>query len=164
VSGCRKCGSDSLLVQDDLGGIVIGERRPRHDESPGHLVTFAIPERDHGRTRNSRWLVTIFGGERACCPLCGVQSRSRHSVYPRTLDDLSAQGTAVTIQVRVGRWRCRNERCDRQVFAERLPGLAAPSARQTDRLADLTLTSNQRVANKHLVAHKGQNMPVELQH
>jgi hypothetical protein len=51
LSCCRKAGSDSLLVQGDLGGIVIGEGRPRHDESPGHLVTFAIPGRDHGRTK-----------------------------------------------------------------------------------------------------------------
>jgi hypothetical protein len=62
-------------------------------------------------------------------------SRSRHSFYMRTLGDLSAQGTPVTIRVRVSRWRCRNERCERQIFAESLPGLAAPSARQTDRLA-----------------------------
>jgi transposase len=37
----------------------------------------------------------------------------------------------------VARWRCRNVRCDRQIFAERLPGLAAPFARQTDRLAEI---------------------------
>jgi len=43
----------------------------------------------------SRWLVTVCSRERACCPLCGVQSSSRHSVYPRTLGDLSAQGTPV---------------------------------------------------------------------
>jgi len=43
----------------------------------------------------SRWLVTVCSRERAFCPLCGVQSRSRHSVYPRTLGDLSAQGTPV---------------------------------------------------------------------
>jgi transposase len=86
---------------------------------------------------DARWLVTISGGERAYCPLCGMQSRSRHSVYSRTLGDLSAQGTPVTIRVRVGRWRCRNKRCNRQIFAERVPGLAAPSARQTDRLAEI---------------------------
>jgi len=85
----------------------------------------------------SRWMVTISGQERACCPVCGVQSSSRHSVYSRMLGDLSAQGTPVTIRVRVSRWRCRNEWCDRKIFAERLPGLAAPSARQTDRLAEI---------------------------
>jgi hypothetical protein len=85
---------------------------------------------------DSRWLVTVFSRERACCRVCGVQSRSRHSVYSRTLGDLSSQGTPVTIRVRVGRWRCRNEQCDRQIFAERLPGIGA-SARQTDRLTEI---------------------------
>jgi transposase len=85
----------------------------------------------------SRWLVTVCSRERACCPLCGVQSSSRHSVYPRTLGDLSAQGTPVTVRVRVGRWRCRNERCDRRIFAERLPKVAGPFARQTNRLAGI---------------------------
>ena len=46
-------------------------------------------------------------------------------------------GAPVTIRVRVGHWRCRNERCDRHIFAERLPGLAGPSARQADRLAEI---------------------------
>jgi transposase len=77
----------------------------------------------------TRWLVTMHSRERAYCPLCGVPSRSRHNSYSRTLGDLSAQGIPVTIQVRAGRWRCRNERCDRQIFAERLPGFAGPSAR-----------------------------------
>jgi transposase len=34
----------------------------------------------------------------------------------------------------VTRWRCRNERCERRIFAERAPGLAAPFARRTVRL------------------------------
>jgi transposase len=85
----------------------------------------------------SRWLITAHSRERAFCPVWGVQSNSRHSFYSRTLGDLSAQGTPVTIRVRVDRWRCRNERCDRRIFTERLPGIAAPSARQTDRLADI---------------------------
>ena len=100
--------------------------------SPAPFLNVTAVER-----AESRWLVTVCSRQRACCPLCGVQSRSRHSFYSRTLSDLSAQGTPVTIRVRVGRWRCRNERCDRQIFAERLPGLAAPSARQTDRLAEI---------------------------
>jgi transposase len=100
--------------------------------SPAPYLNVSAVEREE-----SRWLVTVYSREGACCPICGVQSSSRHSVYSRTLGDLSAQGTPVTIRARVGRWRCRNERCDRQIFAERLPGLAAPSARQTDRLAEI---------------------------
>src|SRR5208282_2839284 len=54
-----------------------------------------------------------------------------------TLRDLSAQGAPVIINARLARWRCRNQRCDRRIFTERLPGLAAPFARQTARLAGI---------------------------
>jgi len=100
--------------------------------SPAPYLNVTAVEREE-----SRWLVTVCSRERACCPLCGVQSSSRHSVYPRTLGDLSAQGTPVTVRVRVGRWRCRNEPCDRRIFAERLPKVAGPFARQTNRLAGI---------------------------
>jgi len=79
----------------------------------------------------------VYPRQRARCPVCRVESRSRHSVYTRTLGDLSAQGTPVTVLVRVGRWRCRNGRCERRIFAERLPAVAAPFARETDRLAGI---------------------------
>jgi hypothetical protein len=35
------------------------------------------------------------------------------------------------------RWRCRNDRCERRIFAERIPGLAAPFARRTTGLRSL---------------------------
>jgi transposase len=53
------------------------------------------------------------------------------------LDDLPAQGTPVTVRARLTRWRCRNEHCERRIFAERLPQLAAPFARRTARLASI---------------------------
>jgi predicted component of type VI protein secretion system len=40
----------------------------------------------------------------------------------------------VHIHARLTRWRCRNDQCDRRIFADRLPGLAAPFARRTARL------------------------------
>ncbi len=57
------------------------------------------------------WLVSVNGRDaeqdrdRACCPVCGIQSSSRHSSYIRTLRDLSAQGRPVKIQARLTRWR-----------------------------------------------------------
>jgi transposase len=100
--------------------------------SPAPYLTVSAVQREE-----SRWLVTAHSRARARCPICGVGSSSRHSVYSRTLGDLSAQGMPVTVRVRVVRWRCRNDRCERRVFAERLPRLAAPFARQTDRLAGI---------------------------
>ena len=66
-----------------------------------------------------------------------MQSKSRHSIYTRTLRDLSAQGAPVIINALSARWRCRNVLCDRRIFTERRPGLAAPFARQTARLAEI---------------------------
>ena len=87
--------------------------------------------------REPGWLVAVDSRESASCPECGTQSSSRHSSYLRTLQDLSTQGTPVTIQARVTRWRCRNEQCGRRIFAERLPTLAAPFARRTARFAGI---------------------------
>jgi hypothetical protein len=83
------------------------------------------------------WTVTVDSRQPTSCPGCGTQSKSRHSAYSRTLRDLSAQGAPVIINVRLARWRCRNQRCDRRIFTERLSGLAAPFARRTARLAGI---------------------------
>ena len=61
----------------------------------------------------------------------------RHSTYWRTLRDLSAQGAPVVVNARLGRWRCRNQLCDRRIFTERVPGLASPFARRTVRLSEI---------------------------
>lgn len=73
----------------------------------------------------------------SACPLCGVVSSRMHSHYTRTLADLPWQGRAVTVQVRARRFRCATAGCLRQVFAERLPGVARSWARRTARLGDI---------------------------
>src|SRR3984957_11396228 len=83
------------------------------------------------------WTVSVHSRQPTFRPGCGAQSKSRHSTYWRTLWDLSAQGTPVVISACLGRWRCRNQQCDRRVFTERVPGLAAPFARRTARLAGI---------------------------
>ena len=65
----------------------------------------------------------------ACCPLCGRRSKRIHSRYERTLADLPWGAYAVTIRLRVRRLFCRNARCERRIFTERLPGIALPWAR-----------------------------------
>ncbi|SDR63642.1 Transposase [Rhizobiales bacterium GAS113] len=85
----------------------------------------------------TEWTVSVNGQDPATCPVCGIRSISRHSSYRRTLHDLPAQGTPVTVRARLTRWRCRNDQCERRIFAERLPRLAAPFARRTARLAEI---------------------------
>ena len=73
------------------------------------------------------------GQDSAICPGCQSVSRSRHSRYWRSLQDLPIQGTPVILRVQVGRWRCRNAGCERRVFTERPFNVCAPHARQTKR-------------------------------
>jgi transposase len=72
---------------------------------------------------------------RAPCPLCASPARRIHSDYGRTLADLPWAQYRVYLQLRVRKWFCRNRRCRRRIFTERLPTVAAPWARRTLRLA-----------------------------
>ena len=82
-------------------------------------------------------IVTAPKPPRSACPLCGTLSDRVHSRYTRTLADLPWQGRAVAVQVQARRFRCAAAGCPRQVFAERLPGVARPRGRRTARLADI---------------------------
>jgi hypothetical protein len=66
---------------------------------------------------------------RGCCDRnSGPHQDLRH------LRDLAWQGRPVRIQFKTRRFRCLNPQCPRQIFAESLPGIAAPRARETDRV------------------------------
>ena len=80
------------------------------------------------------WAVEAEGASSACCPSCGVVSHSRHSRYWRRLRDLPVQGISVTINLQLGRWRCRSNDCVRQIFTERVASVLIPHAHQTNRL------------------------------
>jgi len=90
-------------------------------------------------------------------PLCGAVSSRVHSHYTRTLADLPWQGRAVTVQVRARRFRCATAGCLRQVFAERLPGVAQSWARRTARLGDI-----QRHISLALGAEPGSRLAARL--
>jgi transposase len=69
------------------------------------------------------------------CPGCHVPARYVHSHYTRMLADLPWSGYAITWRLRVRKLFCHNRKCSRRIFTERLPGLVAPWARRTLRLA-----------------------------
>jgi transposase len=69
------------------------------------------------------------------CPECDVAARRVHSHYTRTLADLPWSGYAITWRLCVRKLFCHNRKCPRRIFTERLPGLVAPWARRTRRLA-----------------------------
>jgi transposase len=70
----------------------------------------------------------------ASCPVCQQPSGRVHSRDQRCLADLPWEGIAVRVELHTRKFFCRNGNCVRQVFCERLPEVAAPYARQTQRL------------------------------
>ena len=83
------------------------------------------------------WIMEAQGQSSAVCPGCQCISRSRHSRYWRSLQDLPVQGTQVILRLHLGRWRCRNDGCERRIFTERLSKVCAPYAQQTKRSAEI---------------------------
>ena len=70
----------------------------------------------------------------ASCPGCTVPASSVHSRDGRHVTDLPWGALAVRIHVIVRKFICRNARCARRIFTERLPAFVAPYARKTTRL------------------------------
>jgi transposase len=70
------------------------------------------------------------------CPVCGEPAERIHSRATRTLADLPWAETTVQLRVQVRKFFCENPTCPRRIFAERLDGIARPSARRTDRQRD----------------------------
>ena len=70
----------------------------------------------------------------ACCPLCAAPSSAVQSRDQRHLADLPWGPLVVRLHLTVRTCMCRTTACARRIFTERLPDLAAPSARQTPQL------------------------------
>jgi transposase len=107
---------------------VCGSLLPPH--APLHLDTIALE--DHGLTLD----VAVTAPE-ATCPDCTQPSTHVHSHYRRTLTDLPWATRPVSLHLRVRRFWCATPSCRRQTFTERIPQVAACSARATARLTAL---------------------------
>jgi transposase len=67
------------------------------------------------------------------CPVCGEPAARVHRRATRTVADLPWARFAVRCRLQVRRFFCDNSTCPRQIFAERLAGIAAPAAHRTER-------------------------------
>lgn len=70
--------------------------------------------------------------------MCDWYSARVHSRYLRVAFDLPWHGVPVFLQVRARKFFCDNDTCQRAIFCERLPAIAA-RARKTGRLEDTLL-------------------------
>ena len=96
-------------------------------QAPLHIETMAMTE--CGMT-----LDVAVTTSQALCPTCTQPSTHVHSHYWRTLADLPWATTPVQLHLRVRRFWCATPHCARQTFTERVPQVAACSARATTRL------------------------------
>ena len=78
-------------------------------------------------------------GLTAECPTCHQISHRLHSYNLRSPADLPVSGLTVHLKLRVRRFRCLNEQCAQQTFAERFPETLLVHAQRTQRLTG-TLT------------------------
>jgi len=74
-------------------------------------------------------LAAVSTRKRAQCPLCSRWAKRAHSHYGRTIRDLPWAGRPVVLRLRVRRFFCDNPRCERRIFAERLPDLVSTRGR-----------------------------------
>lgn len=86
-------------------------------------------------TASGAWVVSGTLTPKGVCPGCGLQSRQRHGWRHRRLQDFPAHGNAVTVDLRVCRWRCLCPACPRSTFSDQETSLARPFARLTSRVA-----------------------------
>ncbi|MEW2306701.1 transposase family protein [Streptomyces sp. NPDC006655] len=94
---------------------------------------------------------------RAACPGCGCWSgRIRGSClrFPR---DLPTAGKCVVVSLRMRRFVCEKESCERMTFAEQVPGLTRRFGRRTERLRS-TLVSVGRSVGLALAGRAGARM------
>ncbi|MDX1103932.1 ISL3 family transposase, partial [Sinorhizobium medicae] len=83
------------------------------------------------------WVVSAAAKPVGICPDCGARSRHRHGSHNRRLQDLPVQGQVVKIKLALNRWQCRHRKCGRRTFTDRLPEIASPYMRRTERMAEI---------------------------
>jgi transposase len=89
----------------------------------------------------------------ASCPTCTQPSTHVHSHYRRTLADLPWATTPVQLHLRVRRFWCATPHCARRTFTERVPQVAACSARATVRLTALQTSTGLALGGAAVARH-----------
>ncbi|MDX0567968.1 ISL3 family transposase [Sinorhizobium medicae] len=96
----------------------------------------------------ANWVVSAAAKPVGICPYCGTRSRHRHGSHNRRLLDLPVQGQVVKINLALNRWQCRHRKCGRRTFTDRLPEIASPYMRRTERLAEIVALIGHRMGGR----------------
>jgi transposase len=81
-------------------------------------------------------LAMVISTFTAQCPNCQQWSQNIHSRYTRHLADLPWGGVPVQINLTVRRFRCSTPNCCHHYFTERVPEMAIPYRRRTNRFQE----------------------------
>jgi transposase len=101
------------------------------------MLPFPLPGFEIQEISSTLAVITITAratSATAICPACQQESHRLHSYYTRRPADLPISGQTIRLSLRVRRFRCQNQACRQQTFAEPLPQVLSRYARQTKRL------------------------------
>lgn len=132
VEDSRRAGDVNAAKRADLIAVTIIET----------LFPLPIPDlriEDVRREQDAVVLEVRAVAPQAQCPGCGHPTARVQSRYQRILADLPCQGLPVRLHMHVRRFWCEQPACPHAIFTERLPALAPPHARRTQRLSEVLL-------------------------
>ena len=95
-------------------------------------------------------ILTISQKE-SSCPICKTVSNRVHSSYTREVADLSWASFVVKIIVKVHKFFCKKDTCERKIFSQRFDGIlpyARRTERQRDKLISIGMASGGNVGSK----------------
>jgi transposase len=101
------------------------------------MISFLLPGfevQDVSVTEKEITVTACATSETAICLACQHTSPRLHSYYTRTPCDSPISGQVIRLSLRVRRFRCQNQACQKQTFVEPLPEVVARCAGQTNRL------------------------------
>lgn len=141
---CRSGSSAGLVIQAECKTIRGETRYPKQwsrvPMATSDCLPFALPGFRIARVETYKELLVI----RACsiartakCPCCGKPTTQIHCHYTRSPRDLPCNGRRVRLILDVRRFRCSNDHCERQTFAERLPHLVLVHGQRTTQLTQV---------------------------
>ncbi|GAA1022427.1 hypothetical protein Aple_075680 [Acrocarpospora pleiomorpha] len=67
----------------------------------------------------------------ALCPNCGLASKRVHNRYRRRIGDTATGSRETLIHLRVRLFFCLNAACEKQIFAEQVPGVTVGHGRHS---------------------------------
>ncbi len=104
--------------------------------------------------------ITTISQKKSLCPICKTPSDSVHSSYTREVADLPWAGFAIKIVLKVHKFFCKEDACERIIFTqrfERLPPYARRTDRQRDKLTSIGMAAGGNVGAK---LSKGLGLPI----